>query len=235
MSHLILQSVQIRTHTSHRTNKIVCYAFSALRLLFAYRSSSRCPPRSLLPQTIPTSSARRCLRGYARLAAGHAFPQAHSYARHRELVRVYPSFPCSIGVAPRSRRPPSEARFSTRRATTSAPALALATLHPSPAPYASVSLAHCPFFSARLLRQARLLLPRPRHCRRGCCICIGLCLPRVHRLVPFLLPFLHSSTLAVFSISCVVHGFRRFPLPVLAVARHVLGACTKDEAGAELC
>ena len=147
---------------------------------------------------------------------------------------VWPS--PSVGVAPRSRRPPSEARFSTRHAMTSAPApYAPATLHPSPAPYASVSLAHCPFFSAWLLRQARLLLPRPHHCRRGCCICIGLCLPRVHRLVPVLLPFLHSSTLAVFSISCVVHGFRRFPLPVLAVARHVLAECTKDEAGAELC
>jgi len=42
------------------------------------------------------------------------------------------------------------------------------------------------------------------------------------------------ATLAVFSISCVVYGFRRFPLPVLAVARHLLAACTKDEAGAGL-
>ena len=48
-----------------------------------------------------------------------------------------------LGVAPRSRRrPPSEARFSTRCAATSALALAPAS-HPSPAPYASVSLPHC--------------------------------------------------------------------------------------------
>ena len=103
---------------------------------------------------------------------------------------------------------------------------------------ASVACALClrlpsslPFFSGRLLRQARLLLPWPHHCRRGCCICTGLCLPRGHRFVPVLLPLLDSSTLAVFWISCVVHGFRRFPLPVLAVARRVLAACTRTRQG----
>jgi hypothetical protein len=38
---------------------------------------------------------------YARLAVGHTFPQAHSYARHRLLVHVYPSFTSSMIDGPK--------------------------------------------------------------------------------------------------------------------------------------
>jgi hypothetical protein len=101
------------------------------------------------------------------------------------------------------------------RATTSAPTLAPASLHPSPAPLCLRLPSSLPL----LLRVAALTGPTVPAAAAP----LPSRLLHLHRSMPPLRPsiglrlasfsrFIYA-TLAVFSISCVVYGFRRFPLP----------------------
>jgi len=134
-----------------------------------------------------------------------------------------------LGVAPRSRRrPPSEARFSTRCAATSALALAPAS-HPSPAP---------PFLTAFLLRAAASTGPTTP--------AVAAPLPsrllHLHRSVPpsrpSIRPRLASSSRFVYTccildlMCCARLPSFSTPSPRCRTAR--AGRMHKDEAGAGL-